>query len=96
MLHLLVVGGRHDLAGARQLGELFGRDVLDVASSLVERRDDLGLDVDEQHSPTRARERRGQRDADVPGADDRDVVVGALCLRHGGQAYRAAATRSAA
>jgi hypothetical protein len=54
-----------------------------VRLAAVEGRDDVLDHVDEQGAATRLGERGRERHADVAGADDRDVVVGALS--HGRQ-----------
>src|SRR5581483_10985610 len=94
LLELLVVGRRDDAPVANELLEALGAHVFDVALAAVQCIDDRGLDVDEQHTLSGFAECRGERDADVARADDGDVVQ--VRLRHGGQAYRAAAIRSAA
>ena len=65
-----------------------------MALAAVQRLDDVGLDVDEQHPTARFREGRRERDADVARADDGDVVV--ALAGHGAQGYREAAIRPAA
>ena len=61
---------------------------------LLMRVDEPGLDVDDQHLAAGLGEGDGERQADVAGADHGDVV--GERFGHGGQGYRAAATRSAA
>src|SRR5205823_200525 len=63
-----------------QRREALARHVLDVAFAPIERGDDRRDDVDEEHAAARLGEGGGQRQADVAGPDDRNVV------RHGGQA----------
>jgi hypothetical protein len=84
---LSVVERRRD--PARVDVRLQGRagDVLDVALADVQRLDELGHRVDEQHPAARVRERLRERHADVAGADDGDVPGP---LGHGREAYRAA------
>ena len=65
-----------------------------MAFAAVERIDDVWLHVDQQHAAAGLGEGRGERDADVAGADHGEVVV--RLAGHGGQAYRAAAMRPAA
>ena len=81
VLDLLVVGRRDDQARLGQRREALGRDVLDVALAAVERVDDVRLDVDEQHAAARLGEGHGERQADVAGADDGDVVGAAPARR---------------
>jgi hypothetical protein len=75
---LLVARRRVDVAAGDQRCEPLVRDVRDVRLAPVERRDDVVEHVDEQHAAAGLRERGRERHADVTGADDRDVVVGAL------------------
>ena len=91
VLHLLVVRARDDEALLDERREALGGDVLDVARPAVERVDDSRLHVDDEDAPASLGERDCERQTDVAGADDGDVVEGRL--RHGAQAYRAAAMR---
>jgi len=54
-----------------------------VGLAAVESGDDIVEDVDEQDSAAGFGERGRERYADIAGADDRDVVIGALS--HGRQ-----------
>ncbi len=65
-----------------------------MALAAVQRVDDVRLNVDEEHAAAGFAECRGERHADVTGADHGEVVVG--LPGHGAQGYRAAAMRSAA
>ena len=57
-----------------ELGERLRRDVLDVAVPVEQLLDPTRVDVDEDDLAARLREHLGERQADVAGADDRDVV----------------------
>ena len=63
--------------------EPVARYVGDVRLAPVEGGDDVLEHVDEQDGAAGLGERGRERDADIAGADDRDVVVGALS--HGRQ-----------
>ena len=96
---LLVVGRRRDPARLDVGREPFRGHVLDVAVAVVEGFHQLGDDVDDEHAPARIGKCLRQRDADVTGSHDSDVIgerAPARLLGHGRQAYRAAALRSPA
>ena len=64
--------------------ELVGRHVLDVALAAVDSGDHVGGDVHEHDRAARLREGLREREADVAGADDRDLGrrdVGAAARR---------------
>src|SRR5581483_373974 len=94
LAHERVVRGGDDGAALDERAEPLGGDVLDVALAAVEGVDERRRHVDEEDALPAFGEGGGERQSDVPGADDGDVVEGGA--RHDAQAYRAAATRSAA
>ena len=75
LLQLLVVERRGDPARRRRAAaSALGGDVLDVARAGVDRLDELGHDVDDQHALPGVGEGQGERQADVAGADDGNVL----------------------
>ena len=83
LAQLLVARRRVDEAALDERREPLARDVGDVRLAAVERGDDVLEHVDEEDAAAGLGERGRERHADVAGADDGDVVVGALS--HGRQ-----------
>ena len=82
----VVVGRRGERAVADEPCEHVARDVLDVALAGVDLRNTFGDDVDEHDRASGLGEHLRERQPDVPGADDADVVRRALGVggRRGG------------